>query len=69
MLYSHLFPGLIVLIDNLPAGVVQTVMIEPEVTGSGVEDGAEDAAEDDHGVIMGAVKVSIDWNWDLKRGK
>lgn len=30
-------------------------MIEPEVTGSGVEDGAED----DEGVMLGAVKVML----------
>lgn len=44
---------MIVLVDILLGTAVRTAMIEPEVTGSGVEDGAEDDEE----VVMGPVKV------------
>lgn len=40
-------------------------MIEPEVTGSGVEDGADD----DEGVMLGAVKVNVGSDWDLGGGE
>lgn len=61
MLSLRLLPGLTVLIGSLPDTSATTAMIEPEVTGSGVEDGAEDGEE----VMLGAVKVNIGSDGEL----
>lgn len=61
MLSSRVLPGLAVLTDSLPDTAATTAMIEPEVTGSGVEDGAEDGEE----VMLGAVKVNIGSDGEL----